>query len=191
MAKKFIWADKKQKDYLVNGLLRHLHRAHLSVIVSTVLRTFKNRDGRLTCLDLGCGDGIYPKALRESTGINFFCCDADHARLMRARDYCGETGRLVGAIAEAGPCGRISRFLHPTLYKNSEHVHYYSERSAVDLLKNAGFDVVAVNRIGFLFPVYLAHMLLISVKFSFDAGNKLTRLFKFTADSLTIIARQT
>ncbi|MBL7197993.1 MAG: class I SAM-dependent methyltransferase [Candidatus Omnitrophica bacterium] len=96
---------------------------------------------------------------------------------------------ILGIPNENSVFGKISRFLHKKLYEKGEHVNFYSERSILTILNENGFKIKKIARIGFLSPVYYIHMLLISNPFTFLIGNFLTKIFKFTADSLIVVAQ--
>jgi len=96
---------------------------------------------------------------------------------------------ILGVPNEDSLLGRISRALHKKLYEKGEHVNFYSEKSLRTMLTDAGFEIERVGRIGFLFPVYYMHMLLIANPATFAIGNLLTKFLKFTADSLIIVTR--
>lgn len=105
-------------------------------------------------------------------------------------DLLGSGGFLIlGVPNENSIFGKLSRFLHKKLYERGEHVNFYSERSIITTLNRNGFGIEKIARIGFLFPVYYMHMLLISNPITFLIGNFLTKIFKFTADSLIVIAQ--
>jgi len=235
--KKFAWSEKKHYDYLENGILRHLHRKRLNYILKQV-DELTVRSPKYRCLDLGCGDGIFMKHFLSKESAKFIGCDADHQRLLRARECSGNAGVFINAFAESAPffnqsfdlvllhhvlehaeddkrvleeCrrllkpegmliigvpnedsinGRVLRFLHPKLYRDGEHVNFYSERRILSLLKSNGFGVLQIKRVGFIFPQYHIHMLLISNKVTFTMGNFLTIILKFTADSLIMVCEK-
>jgi len=93
---------------------------------------------------------------------------------------------VLGVPNEGSIAGRILRFLHPKLYKKGEHVNFYSEKQILGLLRNFNFKIVNISRVGFLFPQYYIHMLLVSNKITFSVGDFLTKTLKFTADSLLV-----
>jgi len=230
---KFTWSDKKQIDYLEKGPLRHLHRRRMNFInrhLENLLPAFPDA----TCMDLGCGDGLFLKDFFSKGRMELIGCDADLVRLLRAREFSRNTplvcafadkapfrsnvfdililhhvlehieddnkamrecrrllkkgGILIlGVPNEDSPNGRLSRFLHPKLYRTGEHVNFYSEDKILNLLKSLNFKVLEIGRIGFLFPLYYLHILLISNKFTFLLGDHLTQVLKRCADSLIII----
>jgi len=96
---------------------------------------------------------------------------------------------IIGVPNENSINGRILRRLHPKLYRAGEHLNFYSEQEILNLLRLFKFRMLQIKRVGFLFPVYYIHMLLISNRISFLVGNLLTRIFKFSADSLIFICR--
>ncbi len=94
---------------------------------------------------------------------------------------------IIGVPNEDSVNGRMLRSLHPRLYREGEHINFYSERKILSILMDSGFQIQKVKRVGFIFPQYHIHMLLISNKITFALGNFLTRFLKFTADSLIIV----
>lgn len=97
---------------------------------------------------------------------------------------------IIGVPNENSVNGKILRFLQPALYRNGEHIHFYSESEMVEMLKSEGFEIVSVKRTGFLFLIYYIHMLLISNKITFGIGDFITRFLKSSADSLIIISKK-
>jgi 2-polyprenyl-3-methyl-5-hydroxy-6-metoxy-1,4-benzoquinol methylase len=97
---------------------------------------------------------------------------------------------ILGVPNEGSLLGRLMRFLHRGLYEKGEHINFYSERGVVKNLKDTGFEIIKIGRIGFLFPFYYLHMLLISNPFTFGFGNFLTKILRISADSLIIIAKK-
>ena len=117
--------------------------------------------------------------------------DNDKAALRDCFRMLKEGGALIlGVPNEGAIMGRISRALHKRLYEKGEHVNFYSERDIVRGITDFGFKINEIYRVGFLFPVYYLHMLLISNPVTFRIGNFFTQLFKITADSLLIIAKK-
>ncbi len=234
--KKFVWSEKKQRDYLEDGILKHLHRERLRLIAAELNEVLAT-GYKLKCLDLGCGDGIFMKYFSTYREVNFVGCDADYYRLLRAKEYCRNLN-FVNALAENTPfrnytfdllllhhvlehaeddkkmlseCsrilkpngifilgvpnensinGRISRFLQPGLYKKGEHLNFYSENEILNVLKLFNFRILKVKRVGFLFPGYYIHILLVSNRITFSLGNLLTKILKFCADSLIVVCQK-
>lgn len=234
--KKFVWSEKKQRDYLEKGILKHLHRERLRLI-TTEINLLLGTSHKLRCLDLGCGDGVFMEHFLSQSKLDFVGCDADYCRLLRAKEYCrnlnfvnalvenapfrdhsfdflllhhvlehakddkkmlGECNRILkpngifilGVPNENSINGRISRFLQPALYKKGEHLNFYSEGEILCLLKLFNFRVLKVERVGFLFPVYYIHMLLILNRITFSLSNLLTKILKFCADSLIVVCQK-
>lgn len=96
---------------------------------------------------------------------------------------------ILGIPNEGSFLGKISRILHKKLYENGEHFNFYNESAITKMLANEGFIIKKVGRIGFLFPIYYVHMFLIANPVTFFIGNFFTKVFKFTADSLIIVAQ--
>lgn len=83
------WTDKRQHDVLETGLCRNLHRVRLAHILGQVAAAKRAAGRPLTMLDIGCGDGVITRHLRDAfpeetiEGV-----DADPVRLERARAAC-------------------------------------------------------------------------------------------------------
>ncbi len=116
----------------------------------------------------------------------------DDARLLKnCFNLLRDKGTLIlGIPNEDSLFGKISRFLHRALYEKGEHVHFYSERRIVDMLKEQGFEIKRIGRIGFLFPLYYLHILLVSNPITFSIGDFLTKILRFSADSLIVVAER-
>ena len=97
---------------------------------------------------------------------------------------------LVGIPQEDSVIGRVLRNCHPRLYRESEHLRFYSEASMRALLESAGFCVDEVAPFGFLFPNYYVHYILMGVRSAFAVGNWLAQKSHALADSLTFVARK-
>lgn len=116
--------------------------------------------------------------------------DDDMNILERCAKFLKRGGYLIlGIPNEDSICGRISRFLHKRLYEKGEHVNFYSEKKITGMLREKGFEIGRIGRIGFLFPVYYLHMALIANPVTFKLGDLLTKLVRFSADSLIIVAK--
>ena len=83
------WTDKRQHEVLETGLCRNLHRARVTHILGQVAAAKRLAGRPLAILDVGCGDGVITRRLREAfpeeaiEGV-----DADPVRLERARAAC-------------------------------------------------------------------------------------------------------
>jgi ubiquinone/menaquinone biosynthesis C-methylase UbiE len=83
------WTEKRQEDVLETGLCRNLHRVRVTHILDQVAAVKRMAGRPLRVLDIGCGDGVITKRLREAfpeetiEGV-----DADPVRLERARAAC-------------------------------------------------------------------------------------------------------
>jgi len=97
---------------------------------------------------------------------------------------------LVGVPNEGGNVGKLLRFVHPKVYMESQHIHFYTDSSMKQLIEEAGFKKVRTSRFGFLFPFYPIHWLILSIKPVFSTGHQITQKIKFTADSLFFIAEK-
>ena len=94
---------------------------------------------------------------------------------------------IIGVPNEDSINGRVLRVLHPKMYEQGEHVNFYSERKLIELLRSFNFNPIKIRRVGFLFPQYYIHIFLISNRVTFLIGDFLTRILKFSADSLILI----
>ena len=76
------WTDKQQCDVLERGLSKRLHRVRVAHLVERVVEETRRAGPTVRILDVGCGDGVITKRLREYfphasiTGV-----DADYVRL--------------------------------------------------------------------------------------------------------------
>ncbi len=91
------WTAIDQEDVLERGLSKQLHRVRVAHLLKEIGREIAQAGPFLRILDVGCGDGVITKRLRQQfahaslTGI-----DADEVRLARARTQC------PGAAFESG-----------------------------------------------------------------------------------------
>ena len=91
------WTATRQDDVLERGLSKHLHRARVAHLIGEIGRESARTGPFLRVLDVGCGDGVIARRLRQQfphaslTGL-----DADEVRLARARSHC------PGVAFEAG-----------------------------------------------------------------------------------------
>lgn len=238
-SKKPLWSDTPQAQALERGRARHLHRVRSAFLVdqARVLREEARRPLRV--LDLGCGDGVITKLLRQALPHDDWIAglDFDGQRLRRASSACPDVPLLAGdaaalpvgadsfdcivahhviehvpndegflrecyrALRPGGIClvgipqedsaiGRVLRKCHPRLYRESEHLRFYSEASMQALLEATGFCVDGVAPFGFLFPNYYIPYLLMGVRPAFAVGHWLAQKNHALADSLTFVARK-
>lgn len=97
---------------------------------------------------------------------------------------------IVGVPNEDSLLGKTLRKIHHKLYAKGEHVNFYSEKTILELLRKKCFSIELVARIGFIFPIYYIHIILIGIKPIFYFMNYLTKIVKFSADSLIIICKK-
>jgi len=83
------WTEQKQRETLETGVCRNLHRVRLAYILAQI-GAVRGRVGRpLRMLDVGCGDGVIARRLRERfPDDRIEALDADPVRLDRARAAC-------------------------------------------------------------------------------------------------------
>ena len=93
------WTETRQQDVLETGLCRNLHRVRVAHILEQVAAAKRTVGRPLRILDVGCGDGVITKRLREAfPDETIEGVDADSVRLERARAACpGVSFRLEDA----------------------------------------------------------------------------------------------
>lgn len=83
------WTEKRHYDVLETGICRNLHRARVAYILAQIAAVKQKRVKPLRILDVGCGDGVITKRLRERfPDEEIEALDADEVRLDRAKAYC-------------------------------------------------------------------------------------------------------
>lgn len=97
---------------------------------------------------------------------------------------------IIGIPNEGGIMGTILRKVHKKTYQESEHVNFYSNERMKCLLNKNEFNCLETKGVGFLFPFYPVHYIILGNKYLFSIGNWITQKFKFTADSLFFVARK-
>ena len=232
------WSETAQFDVLERGLSKRLHRVRVAHLIGQVTEETQRVGPTLRLLDVGCGDGVITRRLRERfphasiTGV-----DADEVRLARARELCPgaafepgdvtalrfgaasfdvvvchhviehvaddeavlrECARvlapggllLLGIPQEDGAIGRWLRWLHRKMYREGEHVHFYTLASVTRALQAHGFGDIQCAKFGFLFPQYHLHILLTWLPVTFVLGHWISQWVDATADSLIFVARK-
>lgn len=83
------WTATRHHDVLEAGICRHLHRVRVAHIVERLATAARRPDAPLAILDIGCGDGVITRRLRECfPEATIEAIDVDPVRLDRARAYC-------------------------------------------------------------------------------------------------------
>lgn len=96
------WTEKRHYDVLETGICRNLHRARVAYILAQIAAVKQKRVKPLRILDVGCGDGVITKRLRERfPDEEIEALDADEVRLDRAKAYC------PGVIFRQGDVGSL------------------------------------------------------------------------------------
>ncbi len=82
------WTEKRHYDVLETGICRNLHRVRVAFILDQVEAAKSRRSKSLRILDVGCGDGVITRRLRERfPEEKIEALDTDQVRLDRARAY--------------------------------------------------------------------------------------------------------
>ena len=82
------WTKKRHYDVLETGICRNLHRVRLAYILDQITAAKRQNLNPLRILDVGCGDGVITKRLRDRfPEAEIEGLDIDGVRLDRARAY--------------------------------------------------------------------------------------------------------
>ena len=217
------WTEKRQRDYLEDGYWKHLHQARIEWLAD---RIRSEQCDVLCILDVGCGDSVITKRLRDAfPRAIIHAVDMDPVRLGRASAYCKKVAfchgdatalpfdaaafdvvlchhviehiqndiqvlrecrrvlrpgglLLLGAPQENAWLGRMVRRLHPRLYAEGEHVNFYTIADLRRRLERCGFSRIEHRVVGFLFPWYYVHVLLVWNRLTFRIGDVVSQYWE-------------